>query len=119
MLPRVTGEATTRNIRRQSSNLADGIKSPHWGLNPGPSVYKTDALPLSYRGDDVGWRRRGAISSKLRLTESRENKNHQWRFVQQTKPSDVKTKIGWRLLRIQGIQVELTQVDRGDIRIDA
>ena len=25
--------------------------SPHWGLNPGPSVYKTDALPLSYRGD--------------------------------------------------------------------
>jgi hypothetical protein len=24
--------------------------SPHWGLNPGPSVYKTDALPLSYRG---------------------------------------------------------------------
>ena len=25
-------------------------KSPHWGLNPGPSVYKTDALPLSYRG---------------------------------------------------------------------
>ena len=24
--------------------------STHWGLNPGPSVYKTDALPLSYRG---------------------------------------------------------------------
>ena len=24
--------------------------SPHWGFNPGPSVYKTDALPLSYRG---------------------------------------------------------------------
>jgi hypothetical protein len=24
--------------------------SPHWGLNPGPSVYKTDSLPLSYRG---------------------------------------------------------------------
>ena len=24
--------------------------SPHWGLNPGPSVYKTDALPLSYEG---------------------------------------------------------------------
>ena len=24
--------------------------SPHWGLNPGPSVYRTDALPLSYRG---------------------------------------------------------------------
>jgi hypothetical protein len=28
------------------SNLA----TLHWGLNPGPSVYKTDALPLSYRG---------------------------------------------------------------------
>ena len=25
-------------------------KSLHWGLNPGPSVYRTDALPLSYRG---------------------------------------------------------------------
>jgi len=27
--------------------------SPHWGLNPGPSVYKTDALPLSYRGNCI------------------------------------------------------------------
>ena len=27
--------------------------SLHWGLNPGPSVYKTDALPLSYRGIKV------------------------------------------------------------------
>ena len=26
------------------------LHSLHWGLNPGPSVYKTDALPLSYRG---------------------------------------------------------------------
>ncbi len=26
---------------------------PHWGLNPGPSVYKTDALPLSYRASVV------------------------------------------------------------------
>ena len=25
-------------------------KSPNWELNPGPSVYKTDALPLSYLG---------------------------------------------------------------------
>ena len=25
-------------------------KSPDWELNPGPSVYKTDALPLSYLG---------------------------------------------------------------------
>jgi hypothetical protein len=29
------------------------MTSPHWGLNPGPSVYKTDALPLSYRGCDA------------------------------------------------------------------
>ena len=28
-------------------------QSLHWGLNPGPSVYRTDALPLSYRGFDV------------------------------------------------------------------
>ena len=27
-----------------------GHWSLHWGLSPGPSVYKTDALPLSYRG---------------------------------------------------------------------
>ena len=25
-------------------------QSPHWGLNPGPSVYRTDDLPLSYKG---------------------------------------------------------------------
>ena len=25
-------------------------QSLHWGLNPGPSVYRTDALPLSYKG---------------------------------------------------------------------
>ena len=29
--------------------------SLHWGLSPGPSVYKTDALPLSYRGC-AAWR---------------------------------------------------------------
>ena len=29
---------------------ADAIKSLHWGLNPGPSVHRTDTLPLSYRG---------------------------------------------------------------------
>ena len=27
--------------------------SLHWGLSPGPSVYRTDALPLSYRGLSV------------------------------------------------------------------
>ena len=30
-------------------NLSD--ECPHWGLNSRPSVYQTDALPLSYRGD--------------------------------------------------------------------
>ena len=25
--------------------------SPHWGLNPGPSGYKTADLPLSYEGE--------------------------------------------------------------------
>ena len=30
--------------------IADAIKSLHWGLNPGPLVYRTDALPLSYKG---------------------------------------------------------------------
>ena len=36
-------------VRRQHI-LRQIAKSPHWGLNPGPSVYKTDALPLSYKG---------------------------------------------------------------------
>ena len=27
--------------------------SPHWGLNPGPAVYRTDAPPLSYRGSSA------------------------------------------------------------------
>jgi hypothetical protein len=30
--------------------------SLHWGLNPGPSVYKTEALPLSYRGSVIAMR---------------------------------------------------------------
>ena len=39
-----------RCVRAESIfSLINNI-SPHWGLNPGPSVYKTDALPLSYRG---------------------------------------------------------------------
>ncbi len=25
----------------------------HWGMNPGPSAYKTDALPLSKRGANL------------------------------------------------------------------
>ena len=27
-------------------------RSPRWGLNPGPSDYKSDALPLSYEGHE-------------------------------------------------------------------
>ena len=34
----------------QANQGAKPQKSPHWGLNPGPSVYRTDALPLSYKG---------------------------------------------------------------------
>ena len=33
-----------------SESGCPATESPHWGLNPGPSVYRTDALPLSYRG---------------------------------------------------------------------
>ena len=45
---RVRGLAASEH-REIRSDLCK-MKSPHWGLNPGPSVYKTDALPLSYRG---------------------------------------------------------------------
>ena len=34
----------------QGSLFEEHRMSLHWGLSPGPSVYKTDALPLSYRG---------------------------------------------------------------------
>ena len=62
--------------------------SPHWGLNPGPSVYRTDALPLSYRGADArdqGETKRYAslsrsLSSSRRSSFSshalRRNRNH-------------------------------------------
>ena len=36
--------------QQSTSPRAACMISPHWGLNPGPSVYRTDALPLSYRG---------------------------------------------------------------------
>ena len=40
--------------------------SLHWGLNPGPSVYRTDALPLSYRGSSSysSWACYGASSQR-------------------------------------------------------
>ena len=40
----------TNNKKRLNTAPLMQTNSPHWGLNPGPSVYKTDALPLSYRG---------------------------------------------------------------------
>jgi hypothetical protein len=40
----------SNNKKRLSTTPLMQTNSPHWGLNPGPSVYKTDALPLSYRG---------------------------------------------------------------------
>ena len=39
---------STETVKPGGQNLK--ACSPHWGLNPGPSVYKTDALPLSFRG---------------------------------------------------------------------
>ena len=40
----------TKNARRLGAQGCSLGNSLHWGLSPGPSVYKTDALPLSYRG---------------------------------------------------------------------
>ena len=39
-------------LDKRTCNFECAQRKPslHWGLNPGPSVYKTDALPLSYRG---------------------------------------------------------------------
>ena len=58
--------------------------SLHWGLNPGPSVYKTDALPLSYRGrcsnvsfDNIlkaSSRSKACVFVKLASLTSRQNK---------------------------------------------
>ena len=41
----------TRELQHNSVKLVR--ISLHWGLNPGPSVYRTDALPLNYRGKCV------------------------------------------------------------------
>ena len=51
-----------RQPQQQSTSPgAARMISPHWGLNPGPSVYRTDALPLSYRGRE---RRKSASTSE-------------------------------------------------------
>ena len=41
---------SNRGLPAVTKNVPWQRNSPHWGLNPGPSVYKTDSLPLSYRG---------------------------------------------------------------------
>ena len=38
---------------RQHRALSGAALSTHWGLSPGPSVYRTDALPLSYKGHAI------------------------------------------------------------------
>ena len=45
------GERAPRFCNCAAFRRGEKHQSPHWGLNPGPSVYKTDALPLSYRGN--------------------------------------------------------------------
>ena len=62
----------TNNKKRLNTAPLMQTNSPHWGLNPGPSVYKTDALPLSYRG--VAFRRRGGIEP-LHVSMPRELKS--------------------------------------------
>ena len=42
--------SSTPSQRYSLKNMEASKISPNWGWNPGPSVYKTDALPLSYRG---------------------------------------------------------------------
>ena len=46
-LLRLASLAAERTNRRSVDKRAGSL---HWGLSPGPSVYRTDALPLSYRG---------------------------------------------------------------------
>ena len=52
--PWVATSSPARNISvcKMDVQSTDRIlkTSPHWEFNPGPSVYKTDILPLSYRG---------------------------------------------------------------------
>ena len=43
-------DAVTMGYRACHCPRGTKQRSLHWGLSPGPSVYRTDALPLSYRG---------------------------------------------------------------------
>ena len=68
------GKARQDKSRKEVSlgSWPKGI-SPHWGLNPGPSVYKTDALPLSYRGSGFGayaWYLHGGFVVHEKVTEA-------------------------------------------------
>ena len=47
------GRRLARQNHNGHRNLNDS-NSPRWGLNPGPSDYKSDALPLSYEGYGSG-----------------------------------------------------------------
>ena len=39
-------------IQNIKTLIHEGEKRPDWGLNPGSSVYETDALPLGHQADD-------------------------------------------------------------------
>ena len=39
--------------------------SLHRGLNSGPSVYKTDALPLSYKGGKISWLKKNVAQKNI------------------------------------------------------
>ena len=67
--------------------------SPHWGLNPGPSVYKTDALPLSYRGSAYLAYMDQLLGQRLSLAEK--SKSCGWAALGQ------KVKELWRLPMLQ------------------
>ena len=49
--PNISVTNQDRNPKHRA--LSGETSSPHWGLNPGPSVYRTDALPLSYKGHAI------------------------------------------------------------------
>ena len=40
-------------LKRKKKELEPQFNSPHWESNPGPTAYKTVALPLSYKGTQL------------------------------------------------------------------